>query len=229
MRRVDGLLQLTVSDQGVGFDPDVLARAGDPGGGFGLFSVRERLDLFGGKFEVQSAPAQGTRIFLSVPLPEAAPGPQARDGLPAPPEQPAPEPPRGRPTGRRIRVLLADDHAVVRRGLSQMLENEPDLEVVGEAADGREAVEMARALLPDVIVMDVSMPRLNGVEATRIIANESPDVRIIGLSMFEEAERAQAMRDAGAVRYMTKSRAAEDLIAAIREHGAPGRPPSAQP
>ncbi|HEY5999400.1 MAG TPA: GAF domain-containing protein [bacterium] len=224
MRRVDGSLQLTVSDQGVGFDPEVLSRAGDPGKGFGLFSVRERLELFGGRLEVQSSPAGGSRIFLLVPLPDAAPVPSAGGGAPVPAQLPVPGPSARPGTGARVRILLADDHAVVRRGLAQMLGDEADFEVVGEAVDGQEAVEMARALLPDVVVMDLSMPRLNGVEATRIICNESPDVRIIGLSMFEDADRAQAMRDAGAAHYMTKSRATEELVAAIREHAARTNP-----
>ena len=106
---------------------------------------------------------------------------------------------------RKIRVMLVDDHAVVRQGIANLLGDQPDIEVVGEAADGQEAVELAARLLPDVILMDMSMPKLNGVEATRIIRNDWPEIRIIGLSMFEEADRAQAMRDAGAVDYITKS------------------------
>ena len=112
--------------------------------------------------------------------------------------------------------MLVDDHAVVRQGLANLLRDEIDMEVVGEAADGQEAVELAAKLLPDVILMDMSMPKLNGVEATRIIHNDWPDIRIIGLSMFEEVERAQAMRDAGAVDYITKSGPAEALINLIR-------------
>ena len=112
--------------------------------------------------------------------------------------------------------MLVDDHAVVRQGIANLLADEPDIEVIGEAADGQEAVELAARLLPDVILMDMSMPKLNGVEATRIIHNDWPEIRIIGLSMFEEADRAQAMRDAGAVDYMTKSGPAEALINVIR-------------
>jgi DNA-binding NarL/FixJ family response regulator len=99
-----------------------------------------------------------------------------------------------------------------------MLGAEPDIEIVGEAADGLEAIELARKVLPDIILMDMSMAKLNGIEATRIIHNEFPEIRIIGLSMFEEVERAQAMRDAGAVQYVAKSGAGEALIAAIRKH-----------
>jgi DNA-binding NarL/FixJ family response regulator len=100
-----------------------------------------------------------------------------------------------------------------------MLNNEPDMIVIGSAADGREAVELTARLLPDIILMDMSMPKLNGVEATRIIHREHPEISIIGLSMFEEAERAQAMRDAGAVHYAMKSGAADSLLEVIRKYG----------
>jgi DNA-binding NarL/FixJ family response regulator len=113
--------------------------------------------------------------------------------------------------------MLADDHAVVRQGIANLIENEPDMEVVAEACDGQEAVALAAKLLPDVILMDLSMPKLNGVEATRIIHNDWPDIRIIGLSMFVEDDRSRAMRDAGAVNYVTKSGPAKNLIAAIRK------------
>ncbi len=116
----------------------------------------------------------------------------------------------------KIRVLLADDHAVVRESLARLLEAESDIEVVGEAANGQAAVDLAAKLLPDVILMDMSMPRLNGVESTRAILHRFPDISIIGLSMFEEEERAQAMRNAGAVNYLTKSGPVTGLIAAIR-------------
>ena len=97
-----------------------------------------------------------------------------------------------------------------------LLSNEPDIEIVGLAADGQEAVDLAAKLLPNAILMDMSMPRVNGGEATRIIHNEYPEICIIGLSMFEEAETAQAMRDAGAVHYLSKSGPTEELINAIR-------------
>jgi DNA-binding NarL/FixJ family response regulator len=113
-------------------------------------------------------------------------------------------------------VLLADDHAVMREGLSLLIAGEPDMEVVGGAADGEEAVELARRLLPDVILMDMNMPKLNGIEATRVVHHELPDIAIIGLSMFEEAERSQVMRDAGAVEYVTKTGPADVLIQTMR-------------
>jgi DNA-binding NarL/FixJ family response regulator len=117
----------------------------------------------------------------------------------------------------RIRVLIADDHAITREGLAVMLSKEPDIEVVGEAGDGWQAIEMARRLTPDVVLMDIGMPGLNGIEATRIIHTELPHVHVLGLSMlYEEGEGAEAMRGAGAVAYVTKSAASGDVLAALR-------------
>ncbi len=118
--------------------------------------------------------------------------------------------------GQKIRVLLADDHAVLRAGMTSLLNDEPDIEVIGEACDGQMAVELAADLQPDVILMDVTMPRLNGIEATRQIMAQLPRVRIIGLSMHEQESMAVAMRRAGAKAYLTKDGRSEALIDAIR-------------
>ena len=125
------------------------------------------------------------------------------------------------PAGRRLRVLVVDDHALVRRGFATLLAGEPDLEVVGEADNGQQAIELTRQLTPDVILMDVSMPGMNGIDATRAILAEFPAMRVIGLSMVEDPDQPEAMRDAGAVGYLRKNDAAEALLAAIREGGAP--------
>ncbi len=116
-----------------------------------------------------------------------------------------------------IRVLLADDHEVVRTGLARLLQAEPDIEIAGQAADGQEAVETALQIQPDVILMDVSMPRLSGVEATRRIVRQLPGTRIIGLSMHEQDDVAASMKAAGADVYLTKTAPPETLIAAIRQ------------
>lgn len=122
---------------------------------------------------------------------------------------------------RRIRVLLAEDHAIVREGLAGILTCEPDISIVGEAEDGRAAVEMAHRLEPDVVVMDVNMPFINGIEATRRIRARLPAVRIIGLSAHDREEVARALIEAGGTAYLCKSGPPEDLIGIIRTSAQP--------
>jgi DNA-binding NarL/FixJ family response regulator len=114
------------------------------------------------------------------------------------------------------RVLLADDHTMVRQGLVAILKSEPEFEVVGEASDGNEAVERAVALRPDVVVLDVAMPRLGGLEAARRIRKAVPETRILVLTMHEEEEYVLRMVRAGAAGYLVKDGAAAELVQALR-------------
>ncbi|HLW75718.1 MAG TPA: response regulator transcription factor [Bryobacteraceae bacterium] len=114
-----------------------------------------------------------------------------------------------------IRILLADDHTVMRSGLRLLLERQPNLHVVAEAADGREAVDMAAEEKPDVVVMDIAMPHLNGVEAARQIALKNPDTAIVILSMHSDESYVIRSLKAGARAYLLKDSAEADLIAAI--------------
>ncbi len=116
----------------------------------------------------------------------------------------------------KIRVLLADDHTILRNGLCAFLEKEIDIEIVGDAEDGRAAVSMACQLKPDVIVMDIAMPLLNGVEATRQIKRQCPKVRVLILSQHDNEEYIRQALDAGAMGYILKDAAADELIGAIR-------------
>jgi two-component system, NarL family, response regulator len=115
-----------------------------------------------------------------------------------------------------IRVLTADDHAVVRTGLATMIATEPDLELVGQASNGREAVEMYAMLRPDVVLMDLRMPELDGVAATRAIRHSDPDARVLALTMYDGDVDIHRALTAGAVGYLLKDSSAEELIAALR-------------
>jgi len=117
---------------------------------------------------------------------------------------------------KKTRILLADDHAVVRRGFRRILDAESDLEVVGEVANGRQAVESATELQPDVVVMDVTMPELNGIEATRRIADSAPRARVLALSMHKDSVYVREILRAGARGYLLKDSEEGDLLTAVR-------------
>ncbi len=216
-----GQVHIVVRDAGIGFDPARLHAGESVSGGFGLFSVRDRLESLGGQVEIDSAPGCGTCITLCAPVHSSL-------GAVAVPLSLADRPPRAPesaavlphdvPTDHhpRIRVLLADDRQIVREGLASLLREYQDIEVVAEAVDGQMAVELARQVHPDVVIMDVTMPRLNGIEATRIITAELPRTRVIGLSMHQELDLAVTMRQAGATAYLTKDGPFDILLAAIR-------------
>lgn len=238
LQRIDDRVRLTVADEGAGFDPDRLGQ-GQPAGGFGLFSMRERLQMLGGAFTVDSAPGRGTRITLEAPVGQSPTSAESAENTaqnlaqteslaaataveapfpaePTPAEGPA-APNGARPPGkRRVRVLLADDHKMFREGLATLLREQGDIEVVAQAADGAAAVELAHRTRPHVVVMDVTMPRLNGIEATRRIRRDLPEVRVIGLSMHDDQGMVAAMHDAGAADYIPKGSPSDALIAAIR-------------
>jgi two-component system response regulator NreC len=116
----------------------------------------------------------------------------------------------------KVRVLIVDDHAIVRDGVRMILEAQPDIEVVGEASDGREALEAARQLSPGVVLMDIAMPGMNGLEATAAIRQELPDVQVLILTMHEDYEYFFELLRAGASGYVLKGASSDDLVSAIR-------------
>ncbi len=116
----------------------------------------------------------------------------------------------------KIRILLVDDHAVVRHGFKMILAAQVDMEIVGEAGNGREALDLAGQLQPDVIVMDVAMPELNGIEATRRVGDVSPRSRVLALSMHKDSVYVREILRAGARGYLLKESIASDLLAAVR-------------
>lgn len=203
---------VTVSDQGAGFDPAKVGGSQALVGGFGLFHIAERLAFLGGKLDIWSAPGQGSRFTLVVPNPRAAAEPET-----VPPAAPAVPPPAA-PRSNKIRVLLADDHELVREGLGRALKDQPDFEFVGEAVDGRQAVDLSVQLQPDVVLMDVSMPVLTGIEATQILRTQQPATKVIAISMFNDDLNRRDMFQAGAVEFVDKTGSVAAIFAAIRQH-----------
>jgi DNA-binding NarL/FixJ family response regulator len=115
-----------------------------------------------------------------------------------------------------VRLLIADDHALVRQGLRGMLEREPDIEVVGEAHNGREAVDLCRALDPNLVLMDVRMPEMDGLEATRAIKHERPEVSVLVVTMHDNQDYVREAAKAGAAGYVLKDAPRDELIGAVR-------------
>ena len=240
MEQREGRLVIAVIDEGLGSD----AAASSPAmhsSKFGLISIGERMRALGGTFEFRSTHGRGTTATLTLPI--SASGSesatvsakaQAKALTKAQPTASDMEysrihaqksaftssaermtPGDSLEDKLRIRVLLVDDHALVRNGLSSVLRYHTELQVVGEAADGQEAVAMAAALKPDVVIMDVNMPRMDGVEASKRIKRDLPATVVIGLSMHDGGHHESAMRDSGAAAYLTKDSAAERLIETI--------------
>jgi signal transduction histidine kinase len=212
-------VQVSVCDEGKGFELDSDDEF-EKGDGFGLFSIRERLELIGGRMEIESVIGEGSCVRLYAPVPitdeQRLGATDVHRTLVEALGQTQPEPVPRSSNGTPIRVLLADDHRIIRASLAGLLRNQPGIEVAGQAGDGQEVIEKAISLRPDVVVMDVTMPVVDGVEATRRLMREIPDLCVIALSMHEKEDMQRAMRDAGAVRYLTKDGPPDMLIAAIR-------------
>ncbi len=199
-----GRLLVRVQDAGVGFDAALAASAR---GGLGLFSIRERARALGGDLSVEAGPGAGTRVDLTVPAALAA--------------VPTPTPAAPRSTALRldagapVRVLLVDDHALMREALAALLAGHPRLVVVGQAGGGDEALALARTLRPALVLMDVDMPVVNGIEATRRLCAEMPEIAVIGVTAHDDAATTAAMRAAGAVDCVSKVSGADALVRAI--------------
>jgi PAS domain S-box-containing protein len=212
-------LRITVKDEGTGFDLAAVAEAGVPSGEisskFGLYSIQERMRALGGSFTIHSAPRQGTIATLILPLLRSAEDNQLH------PLVPESEPPyatvrandaESLTKGRMmVPVLLVDDHAMVRQGLRSVLDAYADIQVVGEAGDGAEAVKLVETLRPWVVVMDINMPKMNGIEATTQIKIKWPETTIIGISVNIGDDNGDAMQRAGAATLLTKEAAVEQL------------------
>lgn len=211
----EGRIQIDVADAGVGFNPKQLNPKEGISGGMGLFSIKERLDYLGGALKIESSPGKGSRFALVAPFTsdassEVAPRSDVSVAI-------MPKSEDSKHDGdRKVRIVLVDDHVVMRQGLAGLLRAEPDIKIVGEASDGESGIKLARETRPDIILMDISMPGLDGIQATKLIHKEMPEIKVIGLSMFQEGAQETAIREAGAVGYLTKSGPSEALVNTIR-------------
>ncbi len=217
----EGMFHLCVADEGAGFD-QVAFTENLTAPKFGHFSIRERMDALGGRMTVESSKGAGTKITLIIPYaatkelePLAVDAKKTAttttlDSLPAGPMQET-------KSSAKTRVLLVDDHAMLRQGLRTVLEGYADIEVVGEATNGEQAVMLAQSLHPEVVIMDINMPGMDGIEATRRLKSERPGTLVIGLSVHNNWQVEQVMREAGAVSFLAKDAAIEQLHATIQQ------------
>jgi PAS domain S-box-containing protein len=208
-------IYIQVSDEGVGFDPTTtLHHENQSELGLGLFSIQERLALHGGHLDIKSAPGKGSRFVLTLPRTGlrhlATDNAEVRHPDTAWLERLAYDSASVR--SESLRILIADDHPVARTGLRELFSRRPTLQVVGEAANGVEAIVQAMTLQPDVIVMDVSMRQMNGIEATREIHATLPHIQIVGFSTHDDENTERLMRKAGAEAYFTKNEGTERLL-----------------
>ena len=210
-------LCLSVQDEGKGFDPSGITASDNMKQGLGLFSIQERIQLIGGTFKITSSPGNGSRFDIVLPYEQETKTPISIDDDPANKSIV----PDGDAVGKRssekdIRVLLADDHAIFRKGVFQALKETAGIQLVGQAHDGMEVVELAEKLKPDAILMDINMPGMNGIEATRRIYKAYPEIKILALSMYEKEEYARDIISAGAVNFISKGCTASEMVAAIQ-------------
>jgi PAS domain S-box-containing protein len=207
------VLCITVSDEGLGFEPAELDRRSENGqAGWGLFSIRERLTLLGGRVEIDSAPGKGTRVRLIAPRERGQSDSDAAVASLLAPVAAARERDDSQVSPDALRVVIVDDHAGVRSTFRDILNKQPQLSVVGDAANGFEAIAQAHTLHPDVILMDIAMPHMDGVEATARIHAELPDIQIFGLSMQPRNVAAEAIEQAGAAGFFVKGVDTQRLI-----------------
>jgi CheY-like chemotaxis protein len=192
-----------VKDNGKGIDPEVL-KQGSRRGHWGLPGMRERAEAIGAELDVWSSDGSGTEVSLRVPAGIAYGTPSRRLRW------------FSREAMNAIRILAVDDHPLFREGIAAILEGQPDMSLVGEASDGREAIQQFRAHRPDVILMDLQMPEMNGLDATIAICGEDPGARIIVLTTYMGDVQVMRALRAGARAYLLKNLLHKELLDTIR-------------
>lgn len=210
-------LLIEVKDSGCGFHESAEERNQQSPTNFGLFSIRERLEALGGEMVLHSAPQKGTTVLLRIPIELSSEDLRPRAAKPTPVHA-VKKSHVSRSPSEKIRILLADDHKMVREGFCHILNAQVDFEVVGEAEDGKHALTLCESLRPDVVVMDLHMPKMDGLEAIKRIKQFLPDTVMIGLSVYDTPDVARWFQEAGAAAFVTKGGPAESLVTIVRKY-----------
>lgn len=210
-RAEDNVLQIVVRDAGRGFDLNA-GTLDKQNEGFGLFSIRERLASIGGRIAIESSPGNGTTTTIEAPMVDVQ----------LPKDRPLLESKSFRQVhrsahGQEKRVLVVDDHALVREGIATVIGEDDGFCVVGQASDGLEAIRAMETCHPEIVLMDLNMPRMNGIEATRVIRRQWPGTIIVGLSVQEDETTARSVVEAGASVFLSKSSTPDQIVATMRE------------
>lgn len=204
----DQTVRITVADRGPGFD---IQTAAETSKGFGLFSIRERVEVLAGTFSVQSSLDTGTQVELTIPLSESVRSSLLQDRAAI--ERMTDISAQSTPW----RAVIVDDHELIRNELRQLLTDLPNVMVVGEASNGRQGVTLVTDLCPDLVVMDINMPELDGIEATRRILTQNPGIKVVGVTVNTESDIHRRMLAAGAVASLKKASLSSELQPTIMQ------------
>ena len=212
-------IKLEIQDFGKGVES---SRASSPNGsvarlGVGIQGMTERMRQLGGKLEITSSPNKGTLVSATIPLSSLAAMPAQPATVLVSPLNPASD--LAGPTANtlRKRILVADDHEMLRRGVRNTLQSELDLEICGEAVDGQDAVEKVKALQPDLVILDINMPGLNGLVALRQILRLRPQTKVLVFSVHDSDQTVKEVHAAGAHGFVSKGKDSQDLLRVVRE------------
>jgi PAS domain S-box-containing protein len=210
-------IEVKVKDFGKGISPGMLnASTGAVAPiGVGIQGMKERIRQLAGKLEITSRVNRGTVVTATIPVP-ASDAPAASEPA-APQADHAAESTARKQRGSRNKILIADDHELLRRGIRAMFETETEWEICGEAINGQDAVDKARGLRPDLVVLDINMPVLNGLAAVRQILRSSPGTKILVFTIHDSDQTATEVKEAGAHGYVSKKNAGADLLRVARD------------
>jgi signal transduction histidine kinase/ActR/RegA family two-component response regulator len=214
------VIEVQIRDFGKGMDDGILNSASGTAAplGVGIQGMRERMRQLGGTLEITSRVNQGTLVTATLPfLRSHRDAPLDSASATAPSSLGAREEARPNGNNSRKQILIADDHEMLRRGLRTMLEREPDWEICGEAVNGQEAVDKAISLSPDLVILDINMPVLNGLAAVRLIKRHRPQTKILIFTVHDSEQTLKEIQSVGANGYLSKGNASEDLLRVVKE------------